>query len=188
MNNTQAALVASIPMSGRAQIIYAQVHGQKRVGNRAVQRGFLERPQQVLPAGRQIVIVTDAGFGRSWFDDVTACGLHFVGRLTRNNTLRPRDAAQALRVCDLFAGARIKPRSVGRCMVTRDRPIEATVVVQRMKNKSRHRPKFRTRGLKSTGAFTVCSCRLGASRWRQTDVRIDRRGFGLSAPLPRPRR
>jgi len=55
VNNTEAALVASVPMSGRAQIIYAQVHGQKRVGNRAVQRNFLERLQQVLPAGRQIV-------------------------------------------------------------------------------------------------------------------------------------
>jgi hypothetical protein len=29
VNNTEAALVASVPMSGRAQIIYAQVHGQK---------------------------------------------------------------------------------------------------------------------------------------------------------------
>ena len=42
VNNTEAALVASVPMSGRAQIIYAQVHGQKRVGNRAVQRGLHE--------------------------------------------------------------------------------------------------------------------------------------------------
>lgn len=78
VNNTDAALVATIPMSGRAQIVYAQVHRQKRVGNCAVQRGFIERLQQVLPAGRQIVIVTGAGFGRSWFDDLTACGLHFV--------------------------------------------------------------------------------------------------------------
>jgi hypothetical protein len=132
---------------------------------RAVQRGFLEHLQQVLPAGRQIVIVTDAGFGRSWFDDVTACGLHFVGRLTRNNTLRPRDAAQALRVHDLFAVARIKPRSVGRCMVTRDRLIEATVVVQRMKNKSRHRSKFRTRGLNPSSALHECYKRRAHEPW-----------------------
>ena len=144
VNNTEAALVASVPMSGRAQIIYAQVHGQKRVGNRAVQRGFLKCLQQVLPTGRQVVIVTDAGFGRSWFDDVTACGLHFVGRLTRNNTIRPHGAARALRVHDLFARATIKPRSLGPCEVTRDHPIEATLVVQRMKNKGRHRPKFKT--------------------------------------------
>lgn len=159
VNNTEAALVASIPMLGRAQIIYAQVHGQKRVGNRAVQRGFLEHLRQVLPTGRQSTTVTDAGFGRSWFDDVSACGLHFVGRLTRNNTLRPHDATQALRVHDLFSGARIKPRSAGRCMVTRDRPIEATVVVQRMKNKGRHRPKFRTRGLNPNSALHEC-CKL----------------------------
>ena len=44
VNNTEAALVATIPMSGRAQIMYAQVHGQKRIGNRAVHRGFLELP------------------------------------------------------------------------------------------------------------------------------------------------
>ena len=130
-----------------------------------MQRGFLECLQQVLPTGRKIVVVTDAGFGRSWFDDVTACGLHFVGRLTRNNTLRPDDAAQALRVHDLFAGAGIKPRSVGCCMVTRDRPIEATVVVQRMKNKSRHRPKFRTRGLNPNSALHECYKRRAHEPW-----------------------
>ena len=165
VNNTEAALVASIPMSGRAQIIYAQVHGHKRIGNRAVQRSFIERLQQVLPTGRQTVVVTDAGFGRSWFDDVTACGLHFVGRLTRNNTLRPHDAAQALRVHELFAGARIKPRSLGRCTVTRDRPIEATVVVQCMKNKGRHRPKFRTRGLHPNSALHQCYKRRAHEPW-----------------------
>ena len=103
--NGEAALVASIPMSGRAQIVYAQVHGQKRVGNRAAHRGFLEHLRQVLPTGRQIFVATDAGFGRSWFDDVAACGLHFVGRLTRNNTRRPHGAARALRVHDLFSRA-----------------------------------------------------------------------------------
>lgn len=164
VNNTEAALVASIPMSGRAQIIYAQVHGQKRVGNRAVQRGFLEHLRQVLPTGRQILVVTDAGFGRSWFDDVTACGLHFVGRLTRNNTIVPHDA-QVLRACDLFPGARIKPRSLGRCAVTRDRPIEATVVVQRIKNKGRHRPKFRTGGLHPNSALNRCYKRRAHEPW-----------------------
>ena len=164
VNNTEATLVASIPMSGRAQIIYAQVHGQKRVGNRAVQRGFLERLRQVLPTGRQIIVVTDAGFGRSWFDDVTACGLHFVGRLTRNNTIVPRDGHK-LRTCDLFARARIKPRSLGRCTVTRDRPIEATVVVQRMKNKGRHRPKFRTGGIHPNSALNRCYKRRAHEPW-----------------------
>ena len=164
VNNSEAALVASIPMSGRAQIVYAQVHGQKRVGNRAVQRGFLEHLRQVLPTGRQIFVVTDAGFGRSWFDDVTACGLHFVGRLTRNNTIRPHDA-QVLRACDLFARARIKPRSLGRCTVTRDRPIEATVVVQRMENKGRHRPKFKTGGLHPNSALNRCYKRRAHEPW-----------------------
>jgi hypothetical protein len=164
VNNTEAALVASIPMSGRAQIIYAQVHGQKRVGNRAVQRGFLERLRQVLPTGRQIFVVTDAGFGRSWFADVAECGLHFVGRLTRNNTIRPRDGHK-LRACDLFARARIKPRSLGRCTVTRDRPIEATVVVQRMKNKGRHRPKFKTGGLHPNSALNRCYRRRAHEPW-----------------------
>jgi len=164
VNNTEAALVASIPMSGRAQIIYAQVHGQKRVGNRAVQRGFLKHLQQVLPTGRQIFVVTDAGFGRSWFEDATACGLHFIGRLTRNNTIRPHDA-QALRACDLFPRARVKPRSLGRCGVTWHHPIEATVVVQRMKNKGRRRPKFKTMGIHPSSALHRCYKRRAHEPW-----------------------
>jgi hypothetical protein len=152
-------------MSGRAQIVYAQVHGQKRVGNRAVQRGFLEHLRQVLPTGRQIFVVTDAGFGRSWFDDVTACGLHFVGRLTRNNTIRPHGAAQTLRVHDLFARATLKPHSLGPCEVTRDHPIEATLVVQRMKNKRRHRPKFKTMGIHPNSALHRCYKRRAHEPW-----------------------
>ena len=164
VNNTEAALVASIPMSGRALIVYAQVHGQKRVGNRAVQRGFLKHLQQVLPTGRQIFVVTDAGFGRSWFEDATACGLHFIGRLTRNNTIRPHDA-QALRACDLFPRARVKPRSLGRCGVTWHHPIEATVVVQRMKNKGRRRPKFKTMGIHPNSALHRCYKRRAHEPW-----------------------
>jgi len=164
VNNTEAALVASIPMSGRALIVYAQVHGQKRVGNRAVQRGFLKHLQQVLPTGRQIFVVTDAGFGRSWFEDATACGLHFIGRLTRNNTIRPHDA-QALRACDLFPRARVKPRSLGRCGVTWHHPIEATVVVQRMKNKGRRRPKFKTMGIHPSSALHRCYKRRAHEPW-----------------------
>ena len=164
VNNTEAALVASVPMSGRALIVYAQVHGQKRVGNRAVQRGFLKHLQQVLPTGRQIFVVTDAGFGRSWFEDATACGLHFIGRLTRNNTIRPHDA-QALRACDLFPRARVKPRSLGRCGVTWHHPIEATVVVQRMKNKGRRRPKFKTMGIHPSSALHRCYKRRAHEPW-----------------------
>jgi hypothetical protein len=122
-----------------------------------VQRGFLKCLQQVLPTGRQIVIVTDAGFGRSWFDDVTACGLHFIGRLTRNNTIRPHGATRALRVHDLFAQATIKPRSLGPC--------EVTLVVQRMKNKGRHRPKFKTGGLHPNSALNRCYKRRAHEPW-----------------------
>ncbi|MFP6606470.1 MAG: hypothetical protein VCC19_07850, partial [Myxococcota bacterium] len=102
---------------------------------------FLKHLQQVLPTGRQIFVVTDAGFGRSWFEDATACGLHFIGRLTRNNTIRPHDA-QALRACDLFPRARVKPRSLGRCGVTWHHPIE---IVDPIRNLEANLPEILTK-------------------------------------------
>jgi hypothetical protein len=49
--------------------------------------------------------------------------------------------------------------------VTRDHPIEATLVVQRMKNKGRQRPKFKTMGLHPNSALNRCYKRRAHEPW-----------------------
>ena len=115
VNDTHAALVASVPIGGRAQIVYARVHDKKRVGNRSVHRAFLRALKDVLPEGRHTVLVTDAGFGRTWMQEAQSFGFGFVTRLTRNNSLQPHTDSASIRVCELFARAKTKidtrPRS-----------------------------------------------------------------------------
>ena len=165
VNDTQAALVASVPIGGRAQIVYAHVHDKKRVGNRAAHRAFLRDLKDVLPEGRHVVLVTDAGFGRTWMQEAQSFGFDFVTRLTRNNSLQPHTDSPSIRVCELFARAKTKPTTLGMCAVTKKHPIEAKIVMQRMKKLGRHRSPHRRRGLHSTSVLHQCYKRRRHEPW-----------------------
>ena len=77
------ALVAAIPMGGRALPIYAEVQPMSGHGNRGVHRRFLRvLAQEVIPVGTRPIVVTDAGFNNPWFSEVLELGWDFVGRAT----------------------------------------------------------------------------------------------------------
>jgi len=75
------ALVAAVPIGGRALPIYAEVHPLKKLGNAAVERRFLEALKAIVPAGSRSIIVSDAGFKGPFFRAVLDCGWDFLGRL-----------------------------------------------------------------------------------------------------------
>ena len=165
VNDTEAALVASVPHVGRAQIVYAQVHPQSAIGKRRVQRIFLTSLLRVLPEGRQVFVVTDAGFSRPWFEDVRASGMHFVGRLTKNLCIRINADSPFVRVGSLFRNATVGARSLGRCQVTACSPTEAILVTQRKRNADRHHSPFRRRGLHSGSVLHRCYRRRTHEPW-----------------------
>lgn len=82
------ALVASVPIAGRSVSVYFEVHPKSLVGNRHVQFQFLEQLAKVLPLGREVIIVADAGFQTHWFRKVQQMGWHYVGRLARFVSVR----------------------------------------------------------------------------------------------------
>jgi hypothetical protein len=83
------ALVAAVPVGGRAVPIYSEVHPERRLGSPRVQARFLRQLATVLPAGCRPIIVADAGFKTPFFVAVRALGWHFVIRL--RGRLSPRD-------------------------------------------------------------------------------------------------
>lgn len=75
------ALVAAVPIGGRALPIYEEVHAEARLGNHRVHVRFLRALRDILPRGCQPIIVTDAGFQGPFFREVRKLGWHFLGRL-----------------------------------------------------------------------------------------------------------
>src|SRR5688572_22073783 len=78
---THQALVAAVPIGGRALPIYLEVHPQKKLSNSDVEERFLQQLSGVLPPRCRPIIVSDAGFKGPWFQAVLALSWDFLGRV-----------------------------------------------------------------------------------------------------------
>ena len=75
------ALVAAVPIGGRALPIYLEVHPLPQLGNAAVERRFLCALKTILPTECRSIIVSDAGFKGPFFRAVLEFGWDFLGRV-----------------------------------------------------------------------------------------------------------
>ena len=107
------ALVAAVPVAGRAVPIYGEVHHLKRgAASPPVEAAFLHRLKRVLPEDARPIVVADAGFRRPFFEEVLKLGWDYVGRLRGNRVLvGPRGR---VRPNTLTRSANATPRDLGR--------------------------------------------------------------------------
>lgn len=75
-------LRASLVHEGRSIPIYNEIHPQKELSNEAVHKTFLTNLKMILPEGKQVIIITDAGYKTPWFHQVNQLGWYFVGRIS----------------------------------------------------------------------------------------------------------
>ena len=66
---------------GRGLTIYQQVYPKSTAGSLRAERALLKALQRSMPAGVEVIIVTDAGFRRPWFIDVERMGWSWIGRI-----------------------------------------------------------------------------------------------------------
>lgn len=78
---THVALVAAVPIGGRALPIYIEVHPLKKLGNAAVEERFLVALKAIVPPACRCIIVSDAGFKGPFFSAVRDQGWDFLGRV-----------------------------------------------------------------------------------------------------------
>ena len=62
--------------------LYNEIHSQKELATEKIHNTFLKNLSYVLPEGKRIVIITDAGFKTPWFQAVSQLGWYFVGRIS----------------------------------------------------------------------------------------------------------
>jgi len=66
---------------GRGLTIYQQVYPKSKAGSLRAERALLKGLHRTMPAGVEVIIVTDAGFRRPWFIDVERLGWSWIGRI-----------------------------------------------------------------------------------------------------------
>lgn len=74
-------LRASLIHTGRSISIYNEIHVQKKLGNHSVHCRFLMALKKMIPADKQVTIITDSGFLTPWFSEVLKLGWNYIGRL-----------------------------------------------------------------------------------------------------------
>ena len=107
------ALVAAVPVDGRALSIYAEVHPEKKLGNRRVEARFLRALGEILPFGCRPILVTDAGFRGPFLRELQARGWDFVIRLRSNTRMRPIGETDWTSVSELYSTATSRARRLG---------------------------------------------------------------------------
>ena len=78
-------LRASVPVGGRALVIWESTYTEKEYSSVKAHREFVRTLRRLLPDECRAIIVTDAGFRNPWFELIRHTGWDFVGRV-RNNT------------------------------------------------------------------------------------------------------
>jgi len=144
----QMALIAAVPIGGRALPIYFESHPISKYANAKVERNFLlALKRRVVPENCWPIVVTDAGFRNPWFKTVIDIGWDFVGRLGAHvmvSAAAPVTGAAAskatcwLKVRSLFVEATDRPDDLDERLVVATNPITARVVRYKKLPAGRH--------------------------------------------------
>lgn len=139
---SQQLIRAAVALDGRSLTVYEEVHSMKHATTPEVHTAFLAHLKQVLPAGCQPIIITDAGFRSPWFRAVEALGWHWVGRIRNRDMVRSHvgSAARCGVWCGaktLYAKAALKARDLGKMDYVRNHPIVCRLVIAKRAPKGR---------------------------------------------------
>jgi hypothetical protein len=99
------ALVAAVPIGGRAVPIYEEVHRDSLQGNHRVHVAFLRSLAAILPPNCTPILVSDAGFQGPFFRAVLKMGWDFVGRIRGTAKLRFPSGGRPVTKAHLYAQA-----------------------------------------------------------------------------------
>lgn len=104
-NTTCYLLRAAVVVSGRALTLYEEVFPKRLENNPDVHRRFLKKIKKLLPSDCCPILITDAGFGKSWFKSVLTLGWDYVGRVRGLTTFRLDQATswQSYKTCGTLA-------------------------------------------------------------------------------------
>jgi hypothetical protein len=115
---------------GRGLTIYQQVYPESKLGNGRAERALLDTLHGWMPAGAEVIMVTDAGFRRPWFTHVERLGWSWIGRI-RAGVCVSRDQTHWEQATAWFAKATGKACRWSECWLTRKHRFACDMVLYR---------------------------------------------------------
>ena len=115
---------------GRGLTIYQQVYPESKLGNGRAERALLDTLHGWMPAGAEVIMVTDAGFRRPWFTHVERLGWSWIGRI-RSGVCVSRDGTHWEQASAWFAKATGKACRWNDCWLTRQHRFACDMVLYR---------------------------------------------------------
>jgi Transposase DDE domain len=123
---------------GRGLTIYQQVYPESKLGNGQAERTLLDTLYRRMPAGTQVIVVTDAGFRRPWFTHVERLGWSWIGRI-RAGVCVSRERTHWEQASAWFARATGKACRWNNCWLTRKHRFMCDMVLYRHRVKGAKR-------------------------------------------------
>jgi hypothetical protein len=136
---THEALVAAVPIGGRALPIYLEVHPLKKLGNAKVERSFLSALKTVMPLQCQPIVVSDAGFKGPFFQAVRKLGWDFLGRVRGTAKAIASDGSMIAKE-EFYARASTTPVDLGLHGLFVQQKIPCRLVLVRKRRKPGRKP------------------------------------------------
>jgi hypothetical protein len=143
-------LRASVPMGGRALVLWESTYREKEYMSQKAHRAFIRELKALLPEGCCPIIVSDAGFRCPWFKLVRKQGWDFIGRVRNRTYCREAGHKDWLPVKDFYAKATRTARYLFVGLLARDNPILCHFYVFLDKKKQRVQKNLRGKRIQSS--------------------------------------
>lgn len=120
---------------GRGLTIYQQVYPESKLGNGRAELALLDTLHGWIPAGVEVIVVTDAGFRRPWFAHLERLGWSWIGRV-RAGVCVSREHRHWHQASAWFAKATSKACRLDGCWLTRRYRFACDLVLYRRRLKA----------------------------------------------------
>jgi len=130
-------LRASLASKGRAITIYEECYPDSKNANVKVHKAFLKTLENILPADCQPIIITDAGFRNSWFNQVEAQNWHWIGRVRHSTLYKASNTPLWQRVTSLHEKATEKAKQLGEVLLAKSNPLTCYFYLYKKEAKGR---------------------------------------------------
>jgi hypothetical protein len=133
------ALVAAVPIGGRALPIYVEVHPLKKLGNATIEKRFLSALKAILPPECRSIVVSDAGFKGPFFQAVLELGWDFLGRV-RGTAKAISPDGRTVSKEEFYRRASVAPTDLGHFGLFVGQQLPCRLVMVRKRRKPGRRP------------------------------------------------
>lgn len=144
-NQTECCLRASLAYHGRSITIYQEVHTSQKQQKDSVHNQFLENLKNVIPKDCEVIIITDRGFGCSWFKKVKDLKWDFVGRIPGFTHFQLLNKTLWDPIKNLYKGNSNKTKYIGKALLGKSYSKKLEVSLYSYKEPRKNRKPHRVR-------------------------------------------